>query len=49
MKLKYVLVSVALLGIAYWGFDKWKRRNNKVVEEGSFTIEVEPIEEGLNS
>lgn len=45
MKAKNIIIAVAVLGLAYWGYDMWKRRNNKVIKEGSFTIEVEPYEE----
>ncbi|MFY8161505.1 MAG: hypothetical protein ACOVNU_09260 [Candidatus Kapaibacteriota bacterium] len=49
MDYKKVLITLAIIGVAYYGFDKWKRRNNKIVKEGSFIIEVEPYENNTKS
>jgi hypothetical protein len=49
MNYKKVLITLAIIGVAYYGFDKWKRRNNKIIKEGSFVIEVEPYVNDKNS
>jgi hypothetical protein len=47
MNIKNIIIVLGVIGLAYYGYDRWKRRNNKIVKEGSFTIEVEPYEEPI--
>ena len=47
MKIKSIVIALGVIGLAYYGYDRWKRRKNTIVKQGTFTIEVEPYEEPI--